>query len=300
MLAQALAFLCLTVGSTIKSRNPIGPGLNSEPVIFGANLTDLWWEDARYPDHLKFESKPGCKPGWPVNRLSVVPKYKLAFLLIEKCAGTQFNNLMEDLGGVSGGSPGWLHNTAPHHFGLSLEDLKQESGWRWAVFIRLPIARYLSAWGSKCQYGEDRDMERNCLCGSECRVDHAASLQAKVNAFHAHLRDSKKDMDDNNGMRHRANPHWQTQASFLKLYDVPFEKYDFVGHLRGDVHGQVREMLRMVGAPEEAADKHFPKDHIAGHQSALGSNIEEFYRGTWDVFNQLWYHDDQMIPGMSQ
>jgi len=259
-------------------------------------LTDLWWEDARYPDHLQFEEE---RIGPHLQRLSVVPKYKLAFLLIEKCAGTQFNNLMEDLAGKSHGYP-FAGSTAPHQFGLSLEDLNQESGWRWAVFIRLPIARYLSAWGSKCQPGEDVGFEGHCICESECQVDATASLQEKVNAFQAHLRDSKKDMDEDKGRRHRSDPHWETQTAFFELYDVPFEKYDFVGHLRGDVHGQVREMLRMVGAPEEAADTHFPKDHVKGHQSSLGSKIEEFYRGTGDVFNQLWYRDDQMIPGISQ
>lgn len=207
--------------------------------------------------------------------------------------------MMADLSGKNLGYP-FAGSTAPHQFGLSLEDLKQENGWRWAVFIRLPIARYLSAWGSKCQYGEDVDMEALILCGSECRVDNTASLKEKVTAFHAHLRDSKKDMDENEGMRHRGDPHWEAQTSFFELYDVPFEKYDFVGHLRGDVNGQVRKMLRMVGATEELSEKHFPTDHIAGHQSNLGSNIEEFYRGTGDVFNTLWYRSDQLIPGIAQ
>lgn len=304
MLAQALTFLYLTVGSTMKISNPVDPGSNSERNIVGANLADLWWEDARYPDNLRFREDGGTSRFGAFHgaRLSVVPQYKLAFLLIEKNAGTQFNNLMAHLAGVREGYP-FAGSTAPTQFNLSLSDLKQENGWRWAAFIRSPIARYLSAWGSKCQDGEDMQDGPgmiHCKCGQECRVNRTASLQTKVIAFQAHLRDSKDDMDQNKGLRHRIDPHWERQAAFFELYEVPFQKYDFVGYLRGDVNSQVRKMLRMVGASEEVADEYFPKDHVKGHQSDLGSNIQEFYRSTGSLFNELWYHEDQMLPGIER
>mmetsp|Transcript_41238 Transcript_41238/g.93001 ORF Transcript_41238/g.93001 Transcript_41238/m.93001 type:complete len:295 (-) Transcript_41238:195-1079(-) len=261
----------------------------------------LWWEDARYPEDMLLEAYPEDMQlkealPWKQRRVSVSFRFKLAFLLIEKNAGTQFNNLMAHMDGKQEGWP-WAGATSPHIANLSYTDLTHESGWRWAVFLRDPMARYLSAWGSKCMMRED-DGE-NCLASDKAFSSANATLHDQVRSFTAHLQQAWMDMKVNQGSSFRGNPHWETQTAFFDKIPLRINDFDFVGHLRGDVNGQVREMLRMVGAPEDASDTAFPKDHVEGHQSGLGAHMSTFYaEGNNQTFHQLWYGPDLKLPGL--
>jgi hypothetical protein len=258
------------------------------PKVSG-RFADLWWES----DELDELKSSGIDKHWRSHRIALVPQHKFAFVIMEKCAGTQFNLLVQAMSGIEGPSKWPFVRPAndPEHLKLDLGTLTQESGWRWATFVREPMARYLSAWGSKCMVKEDDGS--NCLGGEAAKQSYVkSSLEQKTKAFTAHLRAALDDKQRRNASW-RENPHWETQTKFLSTVPKSMQHLDFVGRLSGDVNGQVKEMLRLVGAPENLADTYFPKIHVAGHHTSLGRDIEAFYAdGNEDVFSQLWYAED--------
>lgn len=231
----------------------------------------------------------------PASRVLVLPKQKFAFCYIEKVACTEFNKLFNALnyptddGMVCDGT----HETAwfqsqPQNFGIELSEITAENGWKWAVFLREPHSRYLSAWGSKCLQQEDFGI--NCV-PSHAYANMSWTEQQQIEMFRSSTR-----LNYRNQSAMAANPHWANQSSFCGgLGDL--SKFDMVGKLSGDVNSKVHQMLRMAGANESVADVFFPKRRVEGHGSHLdvksffasetSSLIDAMYAPDLALFNSL-------------
>jgi len=213
----------------------------------------------------------------------VYPAKKLAFCYIEKNACTQFNGLFNALNHKTGPGDVWWRSIMPN-IGVDPATATREKGWKWAVFVRDPLVRYLSAWGSKCVQREDSGM--NCLPEGLFSSGAVSDFEGHVVASHA------------NPGPNFLNPHWAPQQDFCGgLHNA--SGYDFVGHLSGDVNSQVRDMLRMVDAPLDYVDNFFPRRHIEGHRSNL--NPELFYRNaTIRRYVHDMFKEDYFLPGLSK
>lgn len=250
--------------------------------------SDEWLDDPRFPSwsaHRKHVKGKYPEEGpWhfvrnPGSRVLVYPEKKLAFCYIEKNACTQFNLLFNHLNGKRGK---WWISTVDA-LSLDLANITREKGWKWAVFLRDPLVRYLSAWGSKCWQKEDG--------GSNCVPRGDFTKDASLADFLAHVSANVEDPSPT-----AANPHWALQQAFCGgLRNAG--GYDFVGHLRGDVNGQVHQMLRMAGAPRGGVEQFFPKGGHRGHHTSLDPAV--YYAGTATVGNVgSLYGPDYSLPGL--
>jgi len=220
----------------------------------------------------------------PDSRVLVLPKAKLAFCYIEKNACTEFNGLFNHMNGITTGDMWW--RSQPMNFGLQVSDLTQANGWKWAVFLRDPASRYLSAWGSKCLQQEDDGI--NCI-PNEAVVHAGWADESKVASF--------KNAVVWNSVHQESlhmNPHWANQSDFCGgLGDLT--SYDMVGILRGDVNGKVRAMLQAVGADYDSVDFFFPPEQVAGHASNLSKDVYFSDEQTETIVNNIYRTDKALF-----
>jgi len=215
-------------------------------------------------------------------RALVYPPKKLVFCYIEKNACTQFNVLFNKLNSRHGVDDWGLSSLKT--FNLKMDDVSRSKGWRWAVFLRDPLKRYLSAWSSKCVQGEDY--------GEKCLPRGKRSWLGSVRDFEANVQANEQNPDP---LAH--DPHWALQQDFCGgLHNAT--DYDFVGQLSGDVNAQVHKMLRMVGAPEDHVDRVFPKHHIAGHRSFFMDPEKYYHDPAIRSAVMRMYAADYNLPGL--
>lgn len=233
---------------------------------------DMWEDDPHFPSdedlvyatNRSFKLDPvdaihaydlrAVSPTWEsksVDRILVYPKRKLAFCYIEKNAGTQFNALFNQLNNVTQEGTKVYKRSSLSGMKMDRSTLRPEDGWKWGVFLREPLERYVSAFSSKCI--EQEDHGNNCR-PSVSSVGPSASKSAKMAAFEKSVHLNYKDRDVQN------NPHWVSQSRFCGGLNN-LEGYNFVGYLRGNVNEQVRVMLEMadINSAEELANQFFPE-----------------------------------------
>jgi len=253
------------------------------PLANQSQFADEWLDDPRFPSWSSYSHVISKAHGTdflanPGSRVLVFPEKKLAFCYIEKNACTQFNVLFNRLNN-RGGKTWWQSNVDA--FSLDIANITRAQGWKWAIFLRNPLMRYLSSWGSKCWQKEDRGA--NCV--------GKTTVHASVADFRSHV-----SANVANPGPMAANPHWAPQQVFCGgLLDAA--DYDFVGHLRGDVNEQVHEMLRMAGAPEDAVEACFPKVGVHGHHSSLDPKVYYADAATEDGVRGL-FRPDYSLPGL--
>jgi len=212
----------------------------------------------------------------------VYPPKKLAFCYIPKNACEQFNRLLNKLNNRTGDHGYPFGVSSLGSFGLTMADVSRENGWKWAVFLRNPLLRYLSAWASKCFHQEDD--AAYCAHGMPSQTGSVGDFERHVLASHSHPGALAGES------------HWAEQQSACGgLRDA--SGYDFVGHLQGDVNRQVHDMFHMVGAPESNVDEYFPKDRIAGHHYSL-SPYQYYKNATIQKFVHELYARDYDLPGI--
>lgn len=273
--------------------NPQEDVPSSMKLPFHMHMDESLIQTAAHNLHTKNHSKNFHKN--PASRVIVLPEKKLAFCYIEKVACTEFNMLFNTLNNLTTNGTVWngtkytpWWHSQPWHFGLNLSDLTAENGWKWAVFLRDPASRYVSAWGSKCLQQEDRG--RNCVPFGAWANTTWSEKQLLLSFKNASL------LNHHNQSAMALNPHWANQSSFCGgLGDL--SKFDMVGRLSGDVNAKVRKMLRMAGANESVADIYFPKHKVKGHTSHLSARkfvsketeklIKAMYAPDVDLFESL-------------
>merc|ERR1712014_13375 len=112
------------------------------------------------------------------------------------------------------------------------DSLTRENGWRWAVLLRRPLERYLSAFLSKCVNKEEKGA--HCIPFKDCAegpwrglcdtANPNASQQVLVSSFESAV--ALSAMDPASLLR---DDHWRPQASFCGGLTNSIKNYDFVG-----------------------------------------------------------------------
>eukprot|EP00928_Gymnodinium_smaydae_P059582 TRINITY_DN4296_c0_g1_i2.p1 TRINITY_DN4296_c0_g1~~TRINITY_DN4296_c0_g1_i2.p1 ORF type:complete len:393 (+),score=48.81 TRINITY_DN4296_c0_g1_i2:62-1180(+) len=224
------------------------------------------------------------------NRL-LLPSSKLAFCYVPKVACNQMTRLFNALNGVGpdlfsqeGGAGGSVQSDWEFQLSTDLKlpydwsKVSRENGWKFAVFTRDPLERYLSAFLSKCVPGPDGRIESGGVnCHGKVIDWRAPSLAEQVRAFEARVeRDSSRGFP-------ALQEHWDPQVEILRR--CGWDKFepsslDFVGSLSGDVNAQVKAMLRVVNRTDggRVVDRLFPAKQVSGHSSGSRGHITDFYR----------------------
>mmetsp|Transcript_71386 Transcript_71386/g.209254 ORF Transcript_71386/g.209254 Transcript_71386/m.209254 type:complete len:365 (+) Transcript_71386:80-1174(+) len=230
----------------------------------------------------------------------LLPERKLAFCYVAKTACTQFKDLFNFLNNFSNKTLGYGHNylaSMPRAMHISPQNITKENGWKFAVFTRDPLLRYLSAFGSSC-VSNGRHFEHKFECCGKT-VSNRVSQEKMVKHFEERVR-----YDSTHGLV-KEDDHWVEQTEFLR--NCGWEKFrpenlDFRGHLSGDVNGQVKEMLRLVNyANDTVVDRFFPHDRIAGHRNPMKiSAAEDFYKDPeiLKAAMKLFEDDYERLPGV--
>jgi len=282
-----IAFLAVNADLAAALRTAVGAGGRApqEP----SWPADAWDDDLSFggelgEEGLSMRRRAAQEAGLqvdPLRHILVYPPKKLAFCFIPKNACTNFNWLFARLN--HNATPTWAVSSL-RSFGLTVADVTQERGWKWAVFLRDPLLRYLSAWGSKCFQQEDGP-------GGNCIPRGITSETGSVEDFERHV----IAMYRNQSLL-ATNQHWALQQDFCGGLNNAVG-YDFVGQLHGDVNGQVRAMFRKFGVPEDDVDEFFPKHKIAQHKSRLDPQL--YYRSpTISKRVHDMYRKDYDLPGL--
>eukprot|EP00438_Fugacium_kawagutii_P002828 Skav214114 [mRNA] locus=scaffold1185:373580:374659:- [translate_table: standard] len=211
------------------------------------------------------------------DRLQIILSKRQALCSIPKVGLTQFFMLMQRVG---------QNNVSYGHFNKAESRWETRlSGWfasnifwgdpRWkyAVFVRDPLERFVSAFVSKC-------MKPSASCGDDMKmfwgnVSSVSPLVDQVRAFRLFVAlpvPTPKMLEDD---------HWIPQSVYL-LHGCgfPWQRLDFVGLMTADkiqMNIQVRAMFHQFGFSLERAaklaDEHFPRKGFANERHERHSNI---------------------------
>lgn len=227
-----------------------------------------------------------------------IPAAKLAFCYFPKVGCADFNAMFNKANNIS--AEKIFRQSTPEHLRLDYGQINKEHGWFFASFFRDPLARYLSAFGSKCIPDSEGVLRDD---GKRCGGDYTKKPIEKENAirmFEARaMRDSQKG-------RVCGNPHWTPQFNLLERCGA--DKYapgyaNFTGILAGDVHGGVERMLIKVGRKDARAlaDEFFPPGAIRGHRPAQYVSYDDFYRNSTVVkaVMELYKRDYQLFNSIT-
>lgn len=235
-----------------------------------------------------------------IERVHVNSHRRVVFCAIPKVGLTQFLWMMYSL---QNANESMTSNPKPKRFGLKGGSLVGTSflsrhlagfmhwkspSWKFAVFVRDPLERFLSAFLDKCL-----GQIPNLLCPVKHqyawidRVLSTSRLEDQVVTFEAFV---------SAGIPTPAmheNDHWILQSAYIQ-YGCQFvwQRIHFLGLLSSDreaVNWQVREMLHSsfglsLHRAAQVADKYFPlagpknRDWSAQHNKAAGAKMHQFYR----------------------
>lgn len=218
------------------------------------------------------------------SHVVLIPSVKLAFCLIPKIASDAFTRLFLEVNGQA--MPDCtkecnhvFHAATAEGLGIDPAELSKENGWKSAYFLRDPLERYLSAFGSKCVPHVDGKVGDN---GANCEgeiITTPGNSSDYVTAFEQRVR---SDMET--GLP-PYNPHWVPQVQHIKhqcgmdLFKP--DSIDFFGTLSGDVNAKVKQMLESSNVENfaELADKFFPPEGAnAVHASTTSKDFDVFFR----------------------
>mmetsp|Transcript_65763 Transcript_65763/g.183432 ORF Transcript_65763/g.183432 Transcript_65763/m.183432 type:complete len:380 (+) Transcript_65763:104-1243(+) len=242
---------------------------------------------------------------WPAHLQArlLLPEAKVAFCYMPKVASNQIATLFGELNRVHGEKWPWepWEYSGPAKLNIDWSRVTRENGWKFAFLHRDPLARYLSAFGSKCmvnaKYGNVEGAGKDCLGKVQWT---ALPMDKMVEAFEERVRfDALVGRPVNNS-------HWFPMIKNLRACGI--DKFhpdivDFKGSIDEDAGVQVRRMFEATGVleayPNASAliDTYFTHDVSARkssqHWSHSHNRLDEFYRNasTVQVVAQLYDED---------
>jgi hypothetical protein len=255
--------------------------------------------------HLNPAGKAKRLDRWPVHLKAriLLPKAKLAFCYMPKVASNQIATLFGELNGFQGEkfiNEPWGYSGAAQ-LNIDWNMVTRENGWKFAFFHRDPLARYLSAFGSKCMvnaiYGNVEGAGKDCIGKIQWT---ALPMDKMVEAFEERVRaDSLVGRPVNNS-------HWFPMIKNLRACGIDRfhpDDVDFKGGIDEDANAVVRRMFEATGVmqayPNASAliDKHFPRQNVGGHSSKSHNRQDEFYRNvsTVQAVAKLYEEDYQRL-----
>jgi hypothetical protein len=243
----------------------------------------------RWPSHLKARI--------------LLPKAKLAFCYMPKVASSQMARLFGELNSVQGEN--WMMTpweySSPSRVNVSWDDVTKENGWKFAFLHRDPLARYLSAFGSKCMANANNGVVEGS--GKDCLgkiLWTEVPIETMIETFEERAQnDSLKGELANNS-------HWVPMVKNLRACGMDRfhpSVVDFRGDVGEDANAQVRRMFDVTGVlqayPNASAlvDKYFPRLAIGGHWSKPHDKLADFYRkvSTVQAVAKLYDEDYQRL-----
>lgn len=182
-----------------------------------------------------------------LNRIIIVPEYKLFFCYNEKVGCTMFNDIARALRILTGGldkkekdyqsHSTWWRNTYGHH-GYAKKDLAtllNDPNWTRAFFYRDPAMRFLSAFNSKCVVGEDHF--------SHCRKSFGKNQLPFFDAIEKLQNDTVHVEED---------PHFMPASEFCGGLKDTIDYYDFIRQLKKSTSKDtIQELLSTISVPED-------------------------------------------------
>lgn len=206
----------------------------------------------------------------------VLPQHRLVLCTIAKVGYQNFNYMFNELNGFRAKD---RHASTAENMGLEWDSITKENGWKFALFTRDPLERYVSAWGSKCLRDENGHLEdAGHRCAGEAVSEQQLDEEHVIQAFEKRVQtDLERGIPSGNG-------HWMTQTASATACDWSKfnpQEVDFLGSFTdGDASSQVFSMLKAVGAADnlDVIDKYFPRNAIAGHSSDTHGRARLYYR----------------------
>ena len=216
-----------------------------------------------------------------VTRLQVSSRQRTMMCTIPKVGLTEFFMLMQRIG-MRNASYSDFNNTHLRHDDrvvawFATHDYWRDSRWKYILFVRDPLERFLSAFTDKC-------LQTSTHCGDDDRIgwNHVtlqSTLHEKIQAFQLYVAlpiPTLKMLEDD---------HWILQSVYT-LYGcgLTWHRIDFIGLMSADraaMNFQVRAMLH--GAlgfswkfSSDLAAKYFPSE---GFSSAFAAKHAKNHRG---------------------
>jgi len=218
-------------------------------------------------------------PMWKLRPL-LIPEKKLAFCYISKNACTQFKDLVNILNGfdsheLRGFGHDYFKSTTNTFMNIDMRKVNKENGWKFAVFLRDPALRYLSAFSFACTRDSVGELEApGVCCGQEGDWEkHGTDL---ITLF-----EERVASDVEAGLPW-GEMHWASQTEFIRqcgMDNFHPSKADFVGFVDGNMNSQVKAMLRKADIRrDKLVDEFFPLHGVAGHHSSRAISPKAFYR----------------------
>mmetsp|Transcript_91322 Transcript_91322/g.204441 ORF Transcript_91322/g.204441 Transcript_91322/m.204441 type:complete len:315 (-) Transcript_91322:20-964(-) len=244
----------------------------------------------------------------PQAHVLAMPEQKLAFCFVQKVASQHFAPLFNDVNNITVTVGGGDYDfSTVKGLGLDWTEMTRENGWRFAMFVRHPLERYLSAFLDKCVHEEPDEHYVASDFGVHCfgptlsgTATWNVSLEAQVALFEERVRhDLAEGLAD--------NPHWLAQYAVMRRYcgEDRFapEDLDFLGHMtydNEDVNRQVREMLQLTSLPGIAAlaEKHFPTAKAAKAPALVQCGTDHCSSEHEDFMQ--FYHTPDIVRGVVQ
>lgn len=238
---------------------------------------------------------------WPAHLQArlLLPEAKVAFCYMPKVASAQMSSMFGELNGIDEDYNDPWEASGPKALNISWANVTKANGWKFAFFTRDPLARYLSAFGSKCLPNSDGIVEGN---GKDCLGKitwHFAPMEQLVQTFEERARnDTKKGRPANNS-------HWFSQSTCLRACGIDRfhpKAVDFIGNLDNDAHAEVTRMFDTLGVSaaypqaKEVVEKYFPSEG-AGHSSRSHNKQDTFYRNRTTVWlvSKLYQEDYERL-----
>lgn len=271
---------------------------------------------SRYPDHWvnkRTEQEwQRDASGKEKSTLLLDPNRKLAFCYFPKVASNLFNILFIRLNHLD------KHEFKISRFGavsaerfgknvgqeIGRDEISHEHGWKFAIFTRDPLSRFLSAFGSKCLPKSDGRPGAIRECGGIVGqgppdgwpiIFHPAPVDDMVRAFEEYVVHFKTTLHSTSSSPHADrlltnNRHYMRQVDLLNScghWAHIVGPVDFIGNLHGDVQAQVKAMLDLGRAncstckrskDNHMAERFFPAESVRSQHNPAEYTTDVFYR----------------------
>ena len=218
--------------------------------------------------------------GMYVVRLQIILRKRVAFCPIPKVGLTQFYMLMNRVGHVNVSYTDFLDSGSRFDVRVAgwfaAHDYWRDPRWKFVVFVRDPLERFLSAFLDKC-------LKPSPHCGDDDKVgwqnvSRSSSWAEKLRAFRIFVAlpvPTPKMLQ---------NDHWIPQSLYLQHgCGFTWQRLDFVGFMTSDkwrMNVQIRAMLHSLGLSlhraGQLADEFFP---VQGFASSFLEGHANLHRG---------------------
>ena len=186
----------------------------------------------------------------------IAPTQKVLWCAIEKVGSATTRTLMGDLNRVGNQDAVSKAHGQAMNFGwtnLQYQLALEDSSWSKVIFVRDPVARFISGWSSKCTPGHDSDR-------GHCEHAFGAINVTLLQAVEALTKCSepvasadpawKKRCRMWQGRPDKLNIHWRPQHFFCGGMKTLLPHYQSVEELSGNVTGKLLKVLHQAGVAQ--------------------------------------------------